>query len=129
MIVALPFADFAGNEYIRHEKHGDPAFPFAPAGFAAAPSDVEAEPARLKAADFGFGKLRKKLPDQGENPGVGGGVGPGGTSDRVLVDQDNVPEGFPSQDFAMRSRAPPKVPVQNTLESLVQDLVHEGALP
>lgn len=129
MIVALPFADFARDKYIRHEKHGDPAFPLALAGFAAAPSDVEAEPAGLEATDSGFGKLRKKFSDQGKKPGIGGGVGPGGASDRILGDQDNVPEGFPAQDFPMSPRPPSEVPVQYTLEALVQDLVHERALP
>ena len=60
------------------------------AGLAPAALDVEAESARLVAADLAFRKHGEKIADRLEGLGIGGRVGPRRAADGRLVDIDHL---------------------------------------
>src|SRR5690606_5520598 len=85
-VVAGAVAHLARDIGVRQEVHLDLDGAVAGARLAAPALDVEAEPARLVAADLGLGGGREQLADVVEDAGVGGRVGPRGAADRRLVD-------------------------------------------
>ena len=89
-VVAFAVADLAGDVDIRQEVHLDALDALALAGFAAAALDVEAEPPRFVAADFGFAGLGKDLADLVKHTRISGGVGSRGPADGGLVDLDDL---------------------------------------
>ena len=97
------------------------------AGLAAATLDVEREPTGQVAADLGFLGLREQLADVVEDAGVGGRVGPRGSSDRALINMDHLVQVLQATD--------PSVQPGDDLERVdlagqdcVEDVVDQGGL-
>ena len=91
-VEAMPFAHRAGDPDVGQKVHLQPVRAVPLAGFAAAARDVEAEPARLVAAAFGFGQLREQVADVVEDLDVGAGIRARRAADRRLVDGDQLVE-------------------------------------
>ena len=85
-------AYLAWNIDIREEVHLDLDRAVALAGLAASALHVEAEPARLVAANVGLVGLGEQLANVVEDSRVGSGVRTRGPSDRRLVDGDDLVE-------------------------------------
>ena len=89
-VVPRAMADLAGNVDVGQEVHLDLDRSVAGARLAAPALDVEREASLLVAAHLGFGRLREQLADVIEDTGVGRRVRPRRTSDRRLVDVDDL---------------------------------------
>ena len=73
-VIPAAIAFLARDVNIGEEVHLDLDQAVAVAGFAAAPFDIEAEPAGFIAARSGFGQAGEPIADQREAAGVGCGV-------------------------------------------------------
>src|SRR5687767_3928554 len=89
-VIALPFADLAGHVDVGEEVHLDLDDAVALACLAPSALDVEAEAAVLVPAHLGVLGEGVELPDHVEGAGVGGGVGPWGSSYGGLVYVDDL---------------------------------------
>ena len=103
-VVALAFADLAGDGDVRQELHLDLDVALALAGLAAAALHVEGEAAGLVAAQPRFRHRREELADRREQAGVGRRVRARRAADRRLVDVDHLVELLEAGD---RRRASP----------------------
>ena len=97
------------------------------AGLAPAAPDVEGEPPRAVAPAFGLLGGGKQVPDVVEQPGVGGGVGPGRPADGALVDVHHLVQMLDALDPVTLAGVDLH-PVQLHPQALEQDLIHQGAL-
>src|ERR1700676_825414 len=89
-VVSAAVADVALDPDVGQEVHLDLLLAVALARLAAAAGLVEAEAARMIAADLGLGKLSEKLANEIEDAGVRRRVGAGRIADRVLIDADDL---------------------------------------
>ena len=101
--------------------------PVTSAGLAAAASNVEGEAAREVPAGSRLGSGREQLPYPVEQLGVRGGVRPGRSTDRRLVDVDHLVQLLGALDTAVAARYRPRT-VQPVVKCLRQDLLHQGRL-
>src|SRR6185312_16576498 len=62
---------------------------------------IEAEAARVVAADFRLGQAGEQFANQVEDAGVGGRIGRRRVADRVLIDVDVFVEVFDAADFVV----------------------------
>ena len=60
------------------------------AGFATSALDIEAEATLAVALRLGIRRRGKQIPDQVKDAGIGGRIGPGGTSDGGLVNINDL---------------------------------------
>src|SRR5262249_9637197 len=111
---------------IRQKMHFDFLLSIAFASFASPARLIEAETARVIAADFRFRQLGEKLANEIENSGVSGGVGTGGVADRVLVDVNHFINVVDAEDVIM-SGGGGMSPVKLAGQGVVKDLVDQGA--
>ena len=126
-VVALALADLARDVDVRQELHLDLEDPVALAVLAAAALDVEAEPARLVAADARLRDTREQLADRGEQPDVGGRVRARRPADRALVDLDDLVDVLGALERVVRADRLART-VQLARQRPVQDLGDERAL-
>ena len=98
------------------------------AGFAPAALDIETETPLLVAFRLGIGRSGEQIPDQVKYPGIRGRVRTGRTSDRRLVDVDDLIQLLDSYDILVLARNGPG-PVQFFCQTLVQDFVDQRAFP
>ena len=103
-VVAAAVADVALDPDVGQEVHLDLLLAVALAGLAAAARLVEAEAARLVAADLRLGQLGEQLADQVEDAGVGRRVGAGRIADRVLIDVDDLVDLLEAEDVVVGGR-------------------------
>ena len=94
------------------------------AGFAPASLDIETETPLLVAFRLGIGRSGEQIPDQVKYPGIRGRVRAGRTSDRRLVDVDDLIQLLDSYDILVLARNGPG-PVQFFCQTLVQDFVDQ----
>ena len=93
-VVALAFAHLTGDVDVRQEVHFNLQQAVSGAGLAPAPLHVEGEPPGAIPPGLGVRGGGEELPDVSKEPGVGGGVGPGGPADGGLVDGDDLVQKF-----------------------------------
>src|SRR5690606_1473038 len=126
-VVAGAVADLAGHVDVRQEVHLDLDGAVAGARLAAPALDVEAEAARLVAADLRLRRGGEQLAYVVEDAGVGGGVGARGAADRRLVDVDDLVDQIDAEDAGVaaghRARA-----VQLLGQGVVEDVVDQRGL-
>ena len=96
-------------------------------GLASPALDIEAEPARLVAADLRFPRLGEQLTDEVKHACVGGRVAARSSSDRRLVDLDDLVDLADSQHLAELAR-PVARRVEPAAQRPQQRLVHQSAL-
>ena len=126
-VVALALADLARDVDVRQELHLDLEDAVALAVLAAAALDVEAEAARLVAADARLRDAGEQLADRREQADVGGRVGARRPPDRALVDLDDLVDVLGALERVVRADRFAR-PVQLAGQGPVQDLGHERAL-
>src|SRR5262249_44995662 len=119
-VVPGAVADLARHVDVGQEVHLDLDGACARAVPAAATLDVEGEPTGQVPADLGLHRLGEQLADVVEDAGVCGGVRPGGTADRRLVDVHDlvhqvvaVHPGVAAGDAARAVQLPGQVGVQD----------------
>ena len=127
-VVAGAVADLAGDVDVGQEVHLDLERAVALAGLAASALDVEGETPGSVAAHLRLGHGREDLADVVPHAGVGGGIGPRGTSDRRLVHVDHL-----VQVLHASHRLVPAGYAAGAVEAvgkhLVEDGVDQGGLP
>ena len=124
----MALAHLAGHVHVGEEVHLDADDAVALAGLAPAALDVKGEPAGGKAPHLGLLGGGEQLPDVVEEPGVGGGVGPGGPADGGLVDLDHLVQVLQPQQLLVLPRVGVG-PVQLRRQLFVEDLVDKAGLP
>jgi len=123
-----PLADRARHPDVGEEIHLQLGRAVPLARLAAAPLDVEAEPARLEPPAFRVRQLRVQVADQIEQLDVRRRVGPGRAADRRLIDVDRFVDVLQPLDAVVRARlAQPFVDV--AVQDFPQDVVDERTLP
>jgi hypothetical protein len=88
---------------------------------------VEAEPARLVAANLGVGRLREEAANLVEHLDVGGRIRSGRAADGRLVDVDDLVKVLRADDLAVRAGIDFFGTVQVAGELLVENVVDQGA--
>src|SRR6202012_4908314 len=104
-VVALAFADVAGDVDVGQEVHLDLDDAVALAGLAAAALDVEGEAPGLVAARLRFGQAGEPFADRRERAGISRRVRARGAADRRLVDVDDLVDMLQPLDAVMRCGA------------------------
>ena len=127
-VVAASLALLAGHVDVGQEVHLDGLHPAPLARLAPAALDVEREPPGPVAAGPRLGEHREQLADEGEEPGVGGGVRSGGPADGGLVDLDDLVHQIGAVDAPVGTGRRGGA-VQIAGQRPVQDVVDEGRLP
>src|SRR5439155_3795960 len=121
-------ADLARDVDVGEELHLDLEDPLALAVLAAPAFHVEAEAARLVAAQARLGYPGEELADRPEEPRIGSRIGARGAADRALVDLDHLVDLGGALEGVVRAGIVPR-PVQHPRQGAIQDVRHEGALP
>ena len=126
-VVAAALAHLAGHVHVGQEVHLDLDGAVALAGVAAAPADVEGEPAGHVSTHLRLRGAGEELADVVEDAGVGGRVGPGGAADGRLVDGDDLVEASGPVDADVAAGRDLR-PVDALHQGPVQDLVDQRRL-
>ena len=126
-VVAPALADLAWDINVGQKMHLDLDDPIAAASLTTSAAHVETEAARPVSPGLGLYCLREDLAYQVENSRISRGVGPRGTSDRRLVDVDNLVQMFETRDRLVLS-GPGMGAVEGPGQDGVDDLVDERAL-
>ena len=126
-VVAPSLALFARYVDVRQEVHLDGHDAVALAPFAPATLDVEREAPRLETALLSLGHHREQVADEREQAGVGGGVRARRSSDRRLVDLDDLVDQRDPLDAVVRAGLVGRA-VDGPRERAVEDVVDECRL-
>ena len=125
-VVTLAVAGFARHIDRRQEVHLDLHHAVALAFLAAAALDVEAEPARLVAANFGRRQLGEQIADVVEHARVGGRIAAGRPADGRLVNHNDLVQILEAPEGAMLAGLFLGA-VKFAEERAAQDVVHQRA--
>ena len=126
-VIPFPVTNLTGHVHVRQEMHLDLQDAVPAAGLAAAALHVETEPALLVASGLGVRRGREKIPDQVEDAGIRGRIGPGRPPDGRLVDGDHLVQLLHPLDILVLPGDGPG-PVQFPCQPLVHDLIDQGTL-
>src|ERR1039457_1905076 len=127
LVVATPIAHFALDVHVGHEIHFNPALPVTLAGLAPSAGHIEAESPRLIAALSGFRQHRKQVADRRKDLSICGGIRARGTTDRGLIDSDDLVQLFSTAQRLMRTWFFART-IDGLRERAVKDIVNERAL-
>src|SRR5207237_8432679 len=128
LVVPLALADFTRDIHIGQEVHLDLDDAVALAVLAAAALHVEAEAARLVAADARFRHLGEELTNVRNDACVRRRIGARRATDRRLVDIDDLVDEVQAGDLA-RGAGPVLGPVEVLRHASIQNVTDERALP
>ena len=120
-------ADLTWHIDIRQEVHFDLQDTVAAAGLASAALHIKAESSLLVAARLGILRCRKQVADLIEQTCVRCRIGTRCSSDRGLVDVDDLIELFHTDDVFVCTRNRPRT-VQISCQPFVQNFIDKGTL-
>ena len=126
-VVTLPLANLTRHVHVGEKVHLNANGSVASARLTPAAFDVETESARLVSPDPRLLGLSEEFPDVVEHPGIGGCVGSRGSTDRGLVDVDDLVHGLDALNRPMEPRRH-LGPVHLLHQTLVQNLIDQRGL-
>ena len=126
-VVSPPLALLARHVDVGQEVHLDRDHPVALTGLTSSALDVEGEAPRPEPTRLGLRHHREQLADEREHAGVGGGIRPRRSSDRRLIDFDDLVDERDAVDAIVRARLGGR-PIDRLGQRSVQDVVHERRL-
>ena len=127
LVIAAPLAHIAGNVNVRQKVHFDFEQAVTRAGLTAAALDIEGKTACAVAARLCVRRFGKQVADIVEHARISRRIGTRRTSDRRLVNVDDLVEILDADEFVMRSCTGLRA-VQLRCQLFVQDFIDERGL-
>ena len=122
-------AGFAGDVDIGKKVHFDFDDAIPVAGFTPSAPDIETEPSGLVSPHLGVWEHGEEFTNVGENPGIGRRIGTGRTSDRALIDADDlidIAQALDGPDTSHFYLGPVEFPGQVRVEDFVDETALAG---